>query len=173
MNWRLSLVISLAVFAAAGCDLHVSEPAGDASAAETSSFRLEQTNTNCAWQHAEFNTCTGELMVASGCLHELVTMTSDANGEMHANFHFHLSNAIAVGETSGMVCRATGNNQWTDSFGPPWEDPPFVLTGMNRMRWVCPGPDNDFVLFIRWRFTILANGEVRADKGDFRTECSG
>jgi len=173
MNWRLPLVISLAVTAAASCDQTVLEPPGDASESETPNFQLVQNNKNCAWNHELFNTCTGELMVASGCLHEMVTMTSDHNGEMHANFHFHLSNATAVGQTSGMVCKATGNNQWTDSFGPPWGDPPFVLTGMNRMHWVCPGPDNDFVLFERWHMTVLASGELKAGMGEFVTECSG
>ena len=174
---ELIAVLCLSVccmFSFTGCEeSHPTAPEASAPDAELPDFALVRNNQNCDWQNWKFNACTGELMHATGCIHELETLEEDATGEMHANFHFQLNHATAVGEESGMVCRATGGHQWTDNSGPPPPDgdPPFEVTGMDRTLWVCPGADNNLTMFMTWHVTFLPGGEVKAEVGDVRTEC--
>ncbi len=102
--------------------------------------------------------CAGELVLLSGNLHVLITLTIDANGGVHTKAHFQPQGASGTGLTTGDTYRAVGVTQQTlniNSGGLP-----LTFTAVNNFRLIGPGTDNNLQVHQVTHVTINENGVV-------------
>jgi hypothetical protein len=124
---------------------------------------------NFTFTEVDVNPCDGHSIQFSGTFQVVDQFTAD--GKVVT---FHTSTAFkgvsGVDLTTGAQVRWVGTSTANDGLFLSGERSFQVGTLM--MRWVQPGPDNDFVVRAR-NLTILdANGIERVSFGQFETECA-
>jgi len=110
----------------------------------------------------------GELVQASGNLHQLITVVTDATGGVTARAHFQPQGLVGVGLTTGDKYQATGVTQSTNRLGTPL---PVVSTFINNFRFIGSGPDNNLLVHEVGHLTINENGVVSVSVDKVSIEC--
>jgi hypothetical protein len=110
----------------------------------------------------------GETVQASGNLHQVITLVTDATGGMTARGHFQPQGLVGVGLTTGDKYQATGVTQFTDRLGTPL---PVVSTFINNFRFIGSGPDNNLLVHEVGHLTINENGVVTVSVDKLNIEC--
>ncbi len=112
----------------------------------------------------------GELVFASDLrLHVLISVTFDAAGGAHFDFHFQPMGGSGVGLVTGDKYQATGITR--DGFNINSGGLPIEETFVNNFRWIGPGPDNNLLVHTTFHITVNENGVVTALVINSSVEC--
>jgi hypothetical protein len=120
------------------------------------------------------NNCTGEDLFIEGTLHTTYTVTQDAAGATHLQYH---GNFVATGvgyESGDEYIFREANNYHVHSFDLEPDQAPYTLTQPYRFLALRKGSNtrgDNFVFSFLQHITITANGEVTSDVSEERIEC--
>ena len=143
-----------------GCVIGLCPPAS-AQASHQTQFFTEEIS-------LEIPSCGGETVLISGTVEDVFQTTVDPSGAIHLEMHFtpHLT---AVGEASGAIYHAVGPARITSYDAGA----PSIVNGVNIIRLVAPGSDDNLVAKETIRLVIDGNGEVHIDLYEFTATCRG
>lgn len=108
----------------------------------------------------------GELVQLSGPLHVLIHTTVDNKGGMTVRSQFQPQGVGGYGLTTGAKYQATGVTQETFTTNGA-----ATHTLVNNFRMIGQGTGNNFQVHQNTHITVDANGTVRVDVDNTRTEC--
>lgn len=108
----------------------------------------------------------GEDVVFTGSLHELVTVTLDANGGFHAKEQDQPQGATGIGQSTGDKYQLVGvyQNKFNGKVGS-------TFTFVYNFRVIGQGPGNNFLLHETVHYTVNANGTTTVFHGNFKIDC--
>ena len=114
----------------------------------------------------------GEEVLVEGTVTMVVQQQTDAAGGTHFVLHANYDSLVGVGLTSGTVYHAVATEGATSHDIEPFVGPPYSFTDTLHVRFVGPGPDNDFVVAETVHVTVNAEGVVTAEHQDLRIDCT-
>ena len=108
----------------------------------------------------------GEVVILSGNLHILTSVTLDGNGGFHADTHFQPQGISGTGLTSGDKYQGTGvtRSSFNGKVG-------FENTFVNNFRIIGQGPGNNLLVHQNVHITVHPDGTVTASVDNFKVEC--
>ena len=120
-----------------------------------------------------FDMCTGEpVLVTGGYDHEIVNVSSNANGGFHIDFHGNLHDVVGVGETTGAPYKITGD--YHNSFDVPTGALyPYTATFTEHVGIISPGSGPNDELVIVEHITVNADGTVTSTVDKISETCKG
>ena len=110
----------------------------------------------------------GELVQASGRLHQVISFVTDATGGITSRALFQPQGLVGVGLTTDDKYQATGGTQFTDRLGTTL---PVVSTFINNFRFIGSGRDNNLLVHEEGHLTINENGVVTVSVDKLSIEC--
>ena len=169
------IIIAWTVLGLCACSDNPASPAGPLSpVTEGPTFAALASTTSDVFpvEIAQFVPCanggTGEIVVVSGNLHQVLTTVISENGNITVRGHFQPQGISGVGLTTGDKYQATGVTQFSETFGAPF---PVTSTFVNNFRFIGTGAGNNLLIHEVAHLTIDANGVVRVDVDNFSQEC--
>jgi hypothetical protein len=108
----------------------------------------------------------GEFVELTGNLHDLFSVSTNANGGFHIKFLDNPQGVIATGLTTGAKYHATGGTQGENNLNAGVQ-----FTFINNFRIIGPGPGNNLLVHDNGHFTVNANGVVTSFHDNFSIEC--
>lgn len=111
----------------------------------------------------------GEVVVISGTLHTLLTMTVDKSGGVHMKFHFQPQGVVGSGLTTGNIYRGGGVTQGHQNIRA--DGLPFIDTFVNRFNVIGTAGAESFKIHNTVHVTVNANGDLSAEVDNSSTTC--
>ncbi len=109
---------------------------------------------------------SGEFVELTGNLHEVFTVTFNANGGIHVSTLDNPQGITGTGFTTGVKYQGTGETRdgFTSMVG-------FEETYVNNFKIIGQGPNNNFLVHENFHVTVNANGTLTAFVDNFSVVC--
>jgi hypothetical protein len=175
MKFRAVFILCLAC-ALSACgqfsDVPQTAPQPVAAARQIQSAVVDSSNVRTPVNLSAFVPCAaggaGEVVVLTGNLHVLMTMTTNAN-ETHIDMHFQPQGIRGFGSVTGDKYQGTGVTR--DDVNESNAVFPLVFTFINNFRIIGQGPRNNFLLHETSHFTVNRQGVITAQQDNFSARC--
>jgi hypothetical protein len=111
----------------------------------------------------------GEVVLLSGNIHMLFTLTADGAGGTHASFHANPQGVTGIGQTTGAKYQGTGVTRGGNFNVYPTL--PFEATFVDNFRIIGQGAGNNLLLHAITHVTVNANGDTTASVDQASIDC--